>query len=98
MTADAEVVIARTERTLRVPSHAVMDGRRVYAARNGRAVAVEFDPGLRNWDWTEIRGGVGEGETVVATLDRPGLADGVRLKAREVGTVGAREDSTWRRR
>jgi HlyD family secretion protein len=33
--------------------------------------------GLRNWERTEILEGVAEGEWVVRSIDREGLADGV---------------------
>jgi HlyD family secretion protein len=79
MTADAEVVISRREGVLRAPSFALMDGKRVFAVRGGRAVSVEVSTGLRNWDWTEITGGLTAGERVITTLDRTGLAAGVAV-------------------
>ena len=80
---------------MRVPSPAVMDDHRVFAVRGGRAVAVELTPGLRNWDWTEVRGGLAAGDAIVSTLDRPGLAAGVRLRVREPAAPAAPGDSAW---
>lgn len=79
MTADTEVILARKDGVLRVPSFALMDGRRVFAVRGGRAVAVEVQTGLRNWDWTEITGGLAAGERIISTLDRAGLVAGVAV-------------------
>jgi HlyD family secretion protein len=32
--------------------------------------------GLSNWDWTEVRSGLEEGEAVVTSLDRAGVEPG----------------------
>ena len=37
--------------------------------------------GLRNWEYTEVVSGLKEGDRVVTTVDREGLADGVAAKA-----------------
>ena len=79
MTADVEIVLARRPRVLRVPTFAVMDGRRVFAVERGRAVSRAVTVGLKSWEWSEIRSGLREGERVVTTLDRAGLEEGARL-------------------
>jgi HlyD family secretion protein len=84
MSADVEVVLERAPDVLRVPSPAVIEGRRVLVLVNGRAVAREVKTGLRNWDWTQVTSGLVPGERVITTLDRPGVAAGARVRAEDV--------------
>lgn len=81
LTADVEIVLERSGSVLRVPSAAVMEGRRVLTVSRGRAVERAVTIGLKSWEWTEIRSGLAEGEIVVTTLERPGLRAGVAVKA-----------------
>ncbi|HEX5634823.1 MAG TPA: hypothetical protein VFX50_16380, partial [Gemmatimonadales bacterium] len=81
MSADVEVVLERSPDVLRVPSAAVIDGRRVLVIEAGRAVSREVKTGLRNWDWTQITSGLAAGEVVITTLDRTGVAAGARVRA-----------------
>ncbi len=87
MTADIEIVLSRLERVLRVPTPAVTEGRRVLVVAGGRARNREFLPGVRNWEWTEVRGGLARGDRVVTSLDRAGVGDGaaVRIAPRAPG-------------
>jgi HlyD family secretion protein len=87
MSADVEIVLELRNDVLRVPTAAVLDGRRVLALRNGRAVAREVKAGLRNWDWTEITSGLSPGEVVITTLDRPGVRAGARVRADSTAAV-----------
>jgi HlyD family secretion protein len=79
----ADIVIVLDERSdvLRVPTFAVIEGRRVLVVENGRAVAREVTTGLRNWQWTEITGGLEAGEPVITNLDKQGVKAGVAVKA-----------------
>jgi HlyD family secretion protein len=79
MTADLEIVLDRKERVLRVPTPAVIDGRRVLLVEDGRAVSRDVVTGLRSWEWTEIRSGLEPGGHVITSLDRPGLKAGARV-------------------
>lgn len=89
LTADVEIVLERSDSVLRVPSAAVMEGRRVLKVERGRAVEGAVTIGLKSWEWTEIRSGLAPGEVVVTTLERPGLRAGVAVRA----TSGAKPDS-----
>lgn len=80
MSADFEVVLAVRAGVLRVPSAAVVDGRRVLVVKDGRAVAREVTLGARNWDWTEVVSGLTEGDRVILSLDRAGLVNGARVR------------------
>jgi HlyD family secretion protein len=80
--ADVEVILAERADVLRVPTRALLEGKRVYLLEDGRIRAREVTTGLGNWEYTEITGGLEAGERVVISIDREGLADGVAAVAR----------------
>lgn len=88
--ADVEIILDAHQDVLRVPTFAVMEGKRVLLAQNGRAVAREVATGLHNWDWTEIVDGLKEGDVVITNLDKAGVKAGaaVTIKA-AAGAAGA---------
>lgn len=70
MTASATIVVAQKDNALMVPSEAIRStGNRksVMVMRNGSAVSVEVQTGLRNEIWTEITSGLQEGDSVVVS-------------------------------
>jgi HlyD family secretion protein len=81
MTADVEIVLDRRDTVLRVPTFAVTEGQRVLVVEAGRAVSREVSTGVRNWQWTEVRSGLAEGQTVITSLDRAGLKAGSAVRA-----------------
>jgi HlyD family secretion protein len=86
--ADVEVVLAERDNALRIPTRALLEGGRVYVFDgNGQRVRAQtVQIGLRNWEYTEVVSGLKEGERVVTTVDRAGLADGVAAKAADAPT------------
>jgi HlyD family secretion protein len=83
--ADIEVILDARPDVVRVPTEAVMDGRRVYVflPDEVRIVVREIRVGLSNWDWSEVLEGVSPDDLVVVNVDNPDLADGaaaVRLE------------------
>lgn len=78
--ADVEVVLDAREGVLRVPSYAVLDGRRVLVVRDGVARQTEVTTGLRNWQYTEIASGLAAGDPVITTLDKVEVKDGARVE------------------
>jgi HlyD family secretion protein len=76
--ADVEVILETRDDVLRVPSSAVMAGNRVLVVERGRLVERTIEPGLRNWDMTEVRGGLDPGVAVVTSLDRAEVRAGAR--------------------
>jgi HlyD family secretion protein len=80
--ADVEVILAERNGVLRVPTRALLEGKRVYLLEDGRIRAREVTTGLGNWEYTEITAGLEGGEQVVISIDREGLADGVAAVAR----------------
>lgn len=80
--ADVEVILQERADTLRIPTRALIDSKRVYIydAADERVHAREVRIGLRNWEYVEVTSGVSEGELVVTTVDREGVVDGARAK------------------
>lgn len=76
--ADIEVILDVRPDVVRVPTEAVMDGRRVFVYRpaTGSIAARDVRLGLSNWDWSEVVEGVAPDEVVVVNVDNPDLADG----------------------
>jgi len=84
--ADAEVILSAREDVLRVPTPALIEGGRVLVLERDRLVERTLTLGLRNWDFTEVTGGLEPGMRVVVSLDRPEIKAGAR--AREATAAG----------
>jgi len=84
--ADIEVQIARRAHVLRIPTEALIDGRQVLVLPPGGGTLEgrEVQVGLSNWRFAEIEKGLSEGERVVTSTGRVGVAAGAR--AVEEGT------------
>jgi len=83
MSVNVEIVVAEKPDVLFLPTHVVVGRgvkRSVYVVDAGRARRAEVTVGLANWDRSEILGGVGQGDAVIATLNVKGLDDGVAVK------------------
>jgi len=80
--ADVEVILAERADVLRVPTRALVEGKRVYVLEDGRVRAREVQTGVGNWEYTEITGGLDAGARVILSVDREGLADGAAAVAR----------------
>lgn len=80
--ADVEVILQERADTVRIPTRALIDGKRVYVfdASDERVHAREVQTGLRNWEFVEVTNGVSEGDLVVTTVDREGVVDGARAR------------------
>jgi HlyD family secretion protein len=81
--ADVEVIREARDGVLRIPSYALVAGKRVLVAREGRLVSTEVATGLRNWAFVEVRSGLAAGDLVVVSLDRAEVRDGARVAATE---------------
>ncbi len=77
--ADVEVTLENRENVLRIPTQAVIEGRRVLVldSGSGRLASRDIERGVANWEFTEVRTGLEAGELVVTSVDREGVADGV---------------------
>lgn len=76
--ADAEVITARREHVLRVPTEAILEGNSVllFDPASGALHKKSIETGLANWQYTEVTGGLQTGDQVVTTVDREGVHDG----------------------
>ncbi len=79
--ADVEIVLAVREDVLRVPTAALMEGQRVLVLVEEELGERTLETGLRNWDFTEVRSGLAEGDLVVTSLDRAEVKAGARARA-----------------
>jgi HlyD family secretion protein len=99
--ADIEVILSARDGVLRVPSYALIEGKRVLVlddvcegssgfwglldrlfSREGEACLASrpVTVGLKNWEFAEVREGLGEGERVVVSLDRAEVKEGARAR------------------
>lgn len=89
--ADVEIVLEAHDDALRVPSYALIEGRRVLVVRDGVLRDVPVTTGLRNWEFTEIVAGLAPGDPVVVSLDRVEVQAGARAVI--AGELGDRAES-----
>lgn len=80
--ADVEIVHASHEKVLRIPTQALLEGKRVllYRATDGVLEERVAATGLSNWEYTEIVSGLSEGEQIVLSLDQAGVKAGARVQ------------------
>jgi len=75
--ADVEVLLDAHRDVLRIPSQALQDGGRVLVLNDdGVLEARRVSVGLANWQYTEVTGGLAEGERVVLSIDRADVVAG----------------------
>jgi HlyD family secretion protein len=78
----AEFLVSERDDVLFVPTHLVLGTgleRSVFRVEKNKAVKVNFKPGLTSWDRTEVVSGLGQGDSIISTLNKRGLEDGVRV-------------------
>ena len=82
--ADIEVVVDVHDNVLRIPTSALMPGSRVLLL-NADGVLEErtIEAGLSNWEFTEVKSGLGRGDRVVTSLERAGVKAGARAEAEQ---------------
>jgi len=80
--ADAEIVLGVHEGVVRVPSAALLEGKRVLVVRESDSVLEEraVETGLANWEFTEVTRGLSAGSRIVVSLDRAGVKAGARIE------------------
>lgn len=78
--ADVEIILDVRPNTLRIPTEALLKDDRVYRflPEEGLIEARQVEVGSANWDHTEILEGLQPGDWVVTSVEREGVADGVR--------------------
>jgi HlyD family secretion protein len=83
LSADIEVILDARDDVLRLPSYALLEGGKVLVVEDGKLASVELETGLRNWESTEVRSGLSEGDAIVVSLDRQEVKEGVRAEISE---------------
>jgi HlyD family secretion protein len=78
--ADIEVITARTENTLRIPTELLLESSHVMVASNGIATQIEVGVGLSNWTWTEITSGLDDTTQLINEPSQAGLEAGIKVK------------------
>lgn len=88
---DVEIILATRAQVLRVPSDALLSEGAVYVLAPDTATLRRqpVETGLANWKFTEIRSGLTAGDVMVTSIERQGLADGVRVSV-EPSAAGER--------
>jgi HlyD family secretion protein len=75
--ADIEIILDQREQVLRIPTETLQEGNKVLRlTAEGRLESRDIQVGLSNWSWTEVKQGVAEGDRVVVSIDRDGVAEG----------------------
>lgn len=82
LSADVEIIISRADGVLRLPTAAIAEGGKVLLLADGRLAERRVETGKRNWQLTEVREGVAEGELVVTSRDSTAVKAGSRARAR----------------
>ena len=86
--ADIEIIHIARDNVLRIPTQHLMEGKKVLLYKaDGKLEERLVTIGLSNWQFTEITGGLQEGDQIVASLDRAGLKPGVKVKPEAPKTV-----------
>lgn len=76
--ADVEILLEGRNEVLRIPTAAIRDRDRVLVlGADGRLAERRIDPGLANWEYTEVLHGLEQGEKVVTSIEREGVKAGI---------------------
>jgi HlyD family secretion protein len=81
--ADVEIILARRDGVLRVPTSAVSGGMGVLVVEDGRLVERTIETGLKSWTFIEVTKGLSAGETVVVSRDKPEIKPGAAVAVSE---------------
>ena len=81
--ADVEVLLETREGVVRVPTGALIEGNKVLVVEGDRLAERQLEIGLKNWNFTEVEGGVSEGDLIVVSLDRAEIKAGALVATPE---------------
>ncbi len=79
MSTTVEVIVAKKERALRIPTAALLPDKRVFVVEKGRAAERKLAVGLSNWEHTEVVSGLSDGDVVILSVEKKELVAGVRV-------------------
>ena len=81
--ADLEIVLDIHPNALRVPTEAVLEGKKVLLLRDGVIEERTIETGLSNWKVTEVKSGLSADEVVIVSVGREGVKVGAAAKVEE---------------
>ncbi len=83
--ADVEIILDSRANTLRIPTEAILDGKRVFLFDPSSETIAErtIEKGISNWAYTEIKSGLNEGDSIVLNVDIAGVEDGAAAEISE---------------
>lgn len=77
--ADAEVILDKREKVLRIPTMTLFERNKVLILNaDGLLEQRQIKAGISNWSYTEVLDGLTAGEQIVTSIEREGVAAGVR--------------------
>ena len=76
--ADVEIILDSREDTIRIPTEAILDGKKVFLYQASDEIISEriIEKGISNWAYTEVLSGLKEGDQIVVNVDIAGVEDG----------------------
>lgn len=79
--ADIDIELDKKDDALRIPTEAVLENNRVllYDETEGKLIERRFEPGLSNWNFTEVRSGLKAGDRIVVSVGREGVEAGAKV-------------------
>lgn len=80
MSADIEILVGKAEDVLHIPTTAILERgeeKHVFVVRDGKLSRQPIMVGIGNWDMTEVRSGLSEGDLVVLPTDAKLLNEGL---------------------
>lgn len=81
--ADVEVILARKENVLRIPTQAIRQSDKVWVVdAQDRLTEQQLETGLSNWSFTEIRSGLQAGDRVLISFDRDDIEAGAAVQSK----------------
>ena len=81
--ADLEIVLEVHPQVLRVPTEAVLEGKKILLLRDGLIEERRIETGLSNWKVTEVKSGLSVDEVVIISVGREGVKAGAAAKVEE---------------
>lgn len=81
--ADLEIVLDIHPKVLRVPTEAVLEGKKVLLLRDGVIEERQIETGLSNWKVTEVKSGLSVDEAVIVSVGREGVKAGAAAQVEE---------------
>jgi HlyD family secretion protein len=75
--ADVEVILDTAIDVLRLPTAVILEGKHVLVIDDADVIVKrEIELGISNWQFSEVRAGIKQGEQVISSVDRAGVEAG----------------------